>query len=98
MNYIISPEQLTFFIKKLYGPLEMVSSDDGRYKVWYNQDGEKLFELTGEGDMSIKSNYYYLLFDFISPSDASERSPITKGLRKYLEELSGKENLYITTF
>lgn len=97
MNYIITTEQLIMFIKKFYGPLERVSSNGGRYVVWYNQNGEKIFELIGERDMSIKSEYYYLLLDFISPSNASERSPIVKGLHKYLKELSGKENLYITT-
>lgn len=98
MNYIISPEQLKVFIKKIYGPLKKVSSDDGRYVVWYNKDGEKLFELTGQGDISVKFSHYHLLFEFISPSDASERSTIAKVFREYLEELSGKENLYITTF
>lgn len=97
MNYIINPEQLKVFIKKIYGPLERVSSVGGGHVVWYNQDGEKLFEVTGEKDMSIKSDYYYLLFDIISPSNSSERSSIAKGLHKYLEELSGRKNLYITT-
>ena len=98
MTYIITPEQLIMFIKKFYGPLKVSSSNDGRYMVWYNKDMEKVFELTGGTDISIKSNYFYSLMNFISPTNSSERSTIMKGLYKYFEELSGKKILDIMTF
>jgi hypothetical protein len=98
MDYIISPEQLNMFIKKFYGPLEVVSIEDGRYMAWFNQDGEKVFELTGGTDISIKYDYFYLLINFLSPNDSSERSPIMKGLYKYFEELSGRKIHDIMTF
>jgi hypothetical protein len=53
------------FIKKFYGPLEVVSIEDGRYMAWFNQDGEKVFELTGGTDISIKYDYFYLLINFL---------------------------------
>ena len=86
------------FIKKFYGPLKVLSSDDGRHMVWYNKDKVRVFELTGGTDISIKSDYFYSLIDFISPTNPSERSVIMKGLYKYFEELSGKKILDITTF
>ena len=98
MNYIITSEQLIMFIKKFFGPLKVLSSDDGRHMAWYNKDKEKVFELTGGTDISIKSNYFYLLIDFISPTNASERSVIMKALYKYFGELSGRKILDIMTF
>ena len=98
MNYIITSEQLIMFIKKFYGPLKVLSSDNGRHMVWYNRDKEKVFELTGGTDISIKSNYFHLLIDFISPANASERSVIMKALYKYFGELSGRKILDIMTF
>lgn len=98
MEYIISTEQLNFFIKKFYGPLEMVSGDNGRHMVWYNQDGEKVFELTGGTDISIRSNYLYSLIDFLNLSDSSEKSIVMKSLYKYFGELSGRKILDIMTF
>ena len=98
MNYIITSEQLIIFIKKFYGPLKVLSSDDGRHMVWYNKDREKVFELTGGTDISIKSNYFQLLIDFISPNSTSERSDIMKALYKYFGELSGRKILDITIF
>ena len=98
MNYIITSEQLIIFIKKFYGPLKVLSSDDGRHMVWYNKDREKVFELTGGTDISIKSNYFQLLIDFISPNRTSERSDIMKALYKYFGELSGRKILDITIF
>ena len=98
MNYIITSEQLIIFIKKFYGPLKVLSSDEGRHMVWYNKDREKVFELTGGTDISIKSNYFQLLIDFISPNSTSERSDIMKALYKYFGELSGRKILDITIF
>ena len=98
MNYIITSEQLIIFIKKFYGPLKVLSSDDGRHMVWYNKDREKVFELTGGTDISIKSNYFQLLIDFISPNSLSERSDIMKALYKYFGELSGRKILDIMIF
>ena len=98
MNYIITSEQLIIFIKKFYGPLKVLSSDDGRHMVWYNKDREKVFELTGGTDISIKSNYFQLLIDFISPNSTSERSDIMKALYKYFGELSGRKILDIMIF
>jgi hypothetical protein len=98
MTYIITSEQLSMFIKKFYGPLKVLSSDNGRYMVWYNKDKEKVFELTGGTDISIRSNYFYSLIDFISPNDAGERSAIMKALYKYFGELSGRKILDIMTF
>ena len=76
----------------------MLSSDDGRHMVWYNKDREKVFELTGGTDISIKSNYFQLLIDFISPNSTSERSDIMKALYKYFGELSGRKILDIMIF
>ena len=98
MNYIITSEQLIIFIKKFYGPLKVLSSDDGRHMVWYNQDGEKVFELTGGTDISIRSNYLYSLIDFLNLSDSSEKSIVMKSLYKYFGELSGRKILDIMTF
>lgn len=98
MDYVISPEQLNFFIKKFYGPLEMISTDNGKYMSWRNRDGEKIFELTNGTDMTINRDYFYLLMDFMSPSNSKERAPIMKELHKYLEELSGKKIRELSIF
>jgi hypothetical protein len=98
MTYIITSEQLNTFIKKFYGPLEMESGDNGRYMVWYNRDGEKVFELTGGTDISIRKNYFYSLIDFLNLDDADEKSIVMKALYKYFGELSGRKILDIMTF
>ena len=98
MNYIITSEQLNMFIKKFYGPLKVLSSDNGRHMVWYNTDKEKVFELTGGTDISIRKSYFYSLIDFLNLSDSTEKSIVMKSLYKYFEELSGRKILDIMTF
>jgi hypothetical protein len=98
MTYIITSEQLNTFIKKFYGPLEVVSSDKGRHMVWYNKDGEKVFELTGGTDISIRKNYFYSLIDFLNLDDSDEKSIVMNALYKYFGELSGRKILDIMTF
>jgi hypothetical protein len=98
MTYIITSEQLNTFIKKFYGPLEVVSADKGRHMVWYNKDGEKVFELTGGTDISIRKNYFYSLIDFLNLDNSNERSIVMKALYKYFGELSGRNILDIMTF
>jgi hypothetical protein len=98
MTYIITSEQLNTFIKKFYGPLKMESGDNGRYMVWYNRDGEKVFELTGGTDISIRKNYFYSLIDFLNLDDSDEKSIVMKALYKYFGELSGRKILDIMTF
>jgi hypothetical protein len=85
-------------IKKFYGPLEVVSLDNGQNMLWYNKNGEKVFELTDGTYMSVKKNYFYSLINFISPNDAGERSAVTKVLYNYFGELSGRKILDIMTF
>ena len=98
MTYIITSEQLSMFIKKFYGPLKVLSLDNGRYMVWYNRDGEKVFELTGGTDISIRKNYFYSLIDFLNLDDSNEKSIVMKALYKYFGELSGRKILDIMTF
>ena len=95
MNYIMTSEQLNTFIKKFYGPLEMESGDNGKHMVWYNRDGEKVFELTVGTDISISRNYFYSLFDFLNLGNSNEKAIVMKALYKYFGELSGRKILDI---
>lgn len=98
MKYIINPEQLTYIIKKFYGPIKKVPGGPnefiGEYKVVAklvnDETNEILAILFGDKSLALNELYFYSLFRFLNIEEgAKEYEHLRIEVVKYLDELLG---------